>query len=62
MEANEPVATPGSFFFFGDVTDEIKQATEQMQLGAEFSIHKGGLSLKARKRPSRKDVLEGVMT
>lgn len=31
------IATPGPFFFFGEVPDELKQATEQMQLGAEFS-------------------------
>ena len=33
------IATPGPFFFFGDVPDEMKQATEQMQLGAEFSTY-----------------------
>ena len=33
------VATPGPFFFFGEVPEEMKQATEQMQLGAEFSTH-----------------------
>lgn len=31
------IAVPGPFLFFGDVPDEIKQATEQMQLGAEFA-------------------------
>ena len=36
------IATPGPFFFFGDVPDELKQATEQMQLGAEFSTHAAG--------------------
>ncbi|MDH3299268.1 MAG: antibiotic biosynthesis monooxygenase [Acidimicrobiia bacterium] len=36
------VATPGPFFFLGDVPDELKQATEQMQLGAQFSIHAAG--------------------
>ena len=36
------IATPGPFFFFGDVPDELKQATEQMQLGAEFSTHASG--------------------
>lgn len=36
------IATPGPFFFFGDVPDEIKQATEQMQLGAEFATHNSG--------------------
>lgn len=29
------IATPGPFFFMGDVPDEMKQATEQMQLDAE---------------------------
>ncbi|MGI9621282.1 MAG: putative quinol monooxygenase [Acidimicrobiales bacterium] len=36
------IATPGPFFFFGDVPTELKQATEQMQLGAEFSTHAAG--------------------
>lgn len=36
------VATPGPFFFFGEVPDEMKAATEQMQLGAEFSTHLAG--------------------
>ena len=36
------IATPGPFFFMGDVPDEMKQATEQMQLGAEFSTHSAG--------------------
>ena len=36
------IATPGPFFFLGDVPDEIKQATEQMQLGAEFASHNSG--------------------
>ena len=36
------VATPGPFFFMGDVPDEMKQATEQMQLGAQFSTHAAG--------------------
>ena len=36
------VATPGPFFFMGDVPDELKQATEQMQLGGEFSTHSAG--------------------
>ena len=36
------VATPGPFFFMGEVPDEMKQATEQMQLGAEFSSHTAG--------------------
>lgn len=36
------VATPGPFFFLGDVPDEMKQATEQMQLGAQFGTHVTG--------------------
>lgn len=33
------IATPGPFFFFGDVPAELQAATEQMQLGAEFGLH-----------------------
>ena len=33
------IAVPGPFFFHGDVPEELKQATEQMRLGAEFSTH-----------------------
>ena len=36
------IAAPGPFFFFGDVPEEIQQATEQMRLGAEFSAHSTG--------------------
>ena len=36
------IAAPGPFFFFGDVPPELKQATEQMQLGAEFGTHTSG--------------------
>lgn len=36
------IATPGPFFFMGDVPEEMKQATEQMQLGGEFSTHLAG--------------------
>ena len=36
------IAVPGPFFFFGDVPQELKAATEQMQLGAEFSTHAFG--------------------
>ncbi len=36
------IAVPGPFFFFGDVPEELQQATEQMQLGAEFSTHAVG--------------------
>ncbi len=36
------IATPGPFFFLGNVPDELKAATEQMQLGGEFAIHSAG--------------------
>jgi len=36
------IATPGPFFFLGEVPDEMKQATEQMQLGGEFALHTAG--------------------
>ena len=36
------IATPGPFFFLGDVPDEMRQATEQMQLGGEFATHAAG--------------------
>jgi len=36
------IAAPGPFFFFGNVPAELKQATEQMQLGAEFGTHTAG--------------------
>ena len=36
------IATPGPFFFMGDVPEELQQATQQMQLGAEFSAHSAG--------------------
>lgn len=36
------IATPGPFFFFGDVPEELQQATEQMQLGAQFATHVTG--------------------
>ena len=36
------IATPGPFFFFGDVPQELQDATTQMQLGAEFSTHMAG--------------------
>jgi hypothetical protein len=36
------IATPGPFFFMGPVPDEMKAATEQMQLSAEFSTHTAG--------------------
>ncbi len=36
------IAVPGPFLFFGDVPEELKRATEQMQLGAEFARHAFG--------------------
>lgn len=33
------IASPGPFYFCGDVPPELRQAAEQMQLGAEFSTH-----------------------
>jgi quinol monooxygenase YgiN len=36
------IAVPGPFFFFGDVPQELKAATEQMKLGAEFALHTAG--------------------
>ncbi len=36
------IAVPGLFFFHGDVPEELKAATEQMQLGAEFATHAFG--------------------
>ena len=36
------IATPGPFFFLGDVPEEMKQATEQMQLGGQFATHLAG--------------------
>lgn len=43
------IATPGPFMFFGNVGDELKAATEQMNLGGEFAGWMGGFqrSLKA---------------
>ncbi|MEM6928066.1 MAG: hypothetical protein AAF602_14130, partial [Myxococcota bacterium] len=36
------IATPGPLFFFGDVPEELKQATQQMGLGGEFALHVSG--------------------
>lgn len=36
------IATPGPFFFFGEVPEQLRAATEQMKLGAEFSTHVAG--------------------
>ena len=36
------IAVPGPFFFFGNVPQALKDATEQMQLGAEFALPAAG--------------------
>ncbi|MEM7274902.1 MAG: antibiotic biosynthesis monooxygenase [Actinomycetota bacterium] len=36
------IATPGPFFFLGDVPEEMQAATEQMQLGGQFATHAAG--------------------
>jgi quinol monooxygenase YgiN len=36
------IASPGPFFFLGDVPEELQQATMQMQLGGEFATHTAG--------------------
>lgn len=36
------IATPGPFFFLGDVPAELRAAAEQMQLGGEFATHTAG--------------------
>jgi len=36
------IATPGPFFFLGDVPEQLQQATEQMQLGGQFATHVAG--------------------
>jgi len=36
------VATPGPFFFAGEVPDQLKQAAIEMNMGAEFSTKIGG--------------------
>ena len=36
------VATPGPFYFFGDVPAEMQQAVRQMGLAAEFGAHSAG--------------------
>ena len=38
------IATPGPFYFLGDVPSEMKQAAEQMQLGAEYGTHAAGFN------------------
>ncbi|MBT8196051.1 MAG: hypothetical protein HKO56_02800 [Bacteroidia bacterium] len=36
------IATPGPFFFCGNVQDELRKAAEGMNMGAEFSTHAFG--------------------
>lgn len=36
------IATPGPFFFAGDVPEELKQAAIGMRMGAEFGVHAEG--------------------
>ena len=36
------VATPGPFYFLGDVPEEMKAAARQMGLAAEFATHSSG--------------------
>jgi hypothetical protein len=36
------IATPGPFFFFGDVPDDMRQHVEQMGLGGQFATHVAG--------------------
>ena len=38
------VATPGAFYFFGDVPTEIQEATKAMGLAAEFANHRVGFN------------------
>ena len=38
------VATPGTFYFFGDVPAPLQEATRAMGLAAEFSGHMAGFS------------------
>lgn len=38
------IATPGPFFFCGDVPEDLKQAAIGMRMGAEFSDQIGGFS------------------
>ena len=36
------IATPGAFYFMGEVPEELQQATQQMGLDAQFSSHASG--------------------
>ena len=56
------IATPGPFLFQGDVPQELQQATEQMQLGAEFATHALGFDRQesgAKRRCDRRGASAG---
>lgn len=36
------IATPGPFFFLGDVPDDMRRHVDQMGLGGQFAIHAAG--------------------
>lgn len=38
------IATPGPFLFFGDVPEQLQQATKQMGLASEFGLHVAGFT------------------
>lgn len=38
------IATPGPFFFLGDVPAELRQAAENMDMGAVFGTHAFGFT------------------
>jgi len=40
------IAVPGPFLFCGDVPDELKQAAQGMNMGAEFGYHAFGFDRK----------------
>jgi len=40
------IAVPGPFLFCGDVPEELKQAAQGMNMGAEFGYHAFGFDRK----------------
>ncbi|MEM7141692.1 MAG: antibiotic biosynthesis monooxygenase [Actinomycetota bacterium] len=46
------IATPGPFFFLGDVPAEMQDHTAQMQLGGEFALHAAGFDRDADQVPA----------
>jgi len=38
------IATPGPFFFCGDLPEELVQAAKDMNMGAEFGVHAFGFN------------------